>query len=86
MQIKEKEIIYKRLREKNKSAKMVLVALISSRLQFFIFDNGQFVKMLRFFIRKCVQIAEEKAAKQMREMVPHARPLPKFNNSFLPQK
>lgn len=52
--IKEKETMYKRLREENESMK---------------------------------QIEEEKAVKQMRRtMVPHARPLPKFDNPFLPQK
>nr|CAD1840946.1 unnamed protein product [Ananas comosus var. bracteatus] len=52
--IKEKEIVYKRLREEQESAKV---------------------------------IEEEKALKQMRRtMVPHARPLPKFDNPFCPQK
>ncbi|ONK65538.1 uncharacterized protein A4U43_C07F38130 [Asparagus officinalis] len=52
--IKDKELMYKRLREENEAAKLV---------------------------------EEEKAVKQMRrEMVPHARPLPKFDNPFLPQK
>ncbi|XP_019701679.1 protein TPX2 [Elaeis guineensis] len=52
--IKEKEIVYKRMREEYETAKM---------------------------------IEEEKAVKQMRRtMVPHARPLPKFDNPFLPQK
>lgn len=34
-----------------------------------------------------MQIEEEKALKQLRRtMVPHARPLPKFDNPFCPQK
>nr|CAD1840952.1 unnamed protein product [Ananas comosus var. bracteatus] len=52
--IKEKEIVYKRLREEQESAKVM---------------------------------EEEKALKQMRRtMVPQARPLPKFDNPFCPQK
>lgn len=52
--IKEKEVLYKRMREECETAKM---------------------------------IEEEKAVKQMRRaMVPHARPAPKFDNPFLPQK
>ncbi|XXG41245.1 hypothetical protein AAC387_Pa01g1752 [Persea americana] len=52
--IKEKETMYKRLREEYESAKME---------------------------------EEEKAVKQMRRtMVPHARPLPSFDNPFIPQK
>lgn len=34
-----------------------------------------------------VQIEEEKALKQLRRtMVPHARPVPKFDHPFCPQK
>ncbi|KAL1199596.1 Protein TPX2 [Cardamine amara subsp. amara] len=52
--IKEKEMMYKRYREKTEAAKMV---------------------------------EEERALKQLRRtMVPHARPVPNFNNPFLPQK
>ncbi|RWR79781.1 protein TPX2 [Cinnamomum micranthum f. kanehirae] len=52
--IKEKETMYKRLREEYESAKME---------------------------------EEEKVVKQMRRtMVPHARPLPSFDNPFIPQK
>ncbi|XP_010929249.1 protein TPX2 [Elaeis guineensis] len=52
--IKEKEMMYKRMREESETTKM---------------------------------IEEEKAVKQLRRtMVPHARPLPKFDNPFLPQK
>jgi targeting protein for Xklp2 len=83
MQIKEKEKTYKRLREENEFAHKVTSSLLlkcsnSSFYLLLLIDRCNLV---------CLKIEEEKALKQLRRtMVPHARPLPKFDRPFRPQK
>ncbi|RRT59104.1 hypothetical protein B296_00029117 [Ensete ventricosum] len=61
--------------------------LLMLAFQFLIKEKELRYKRLREEQESAKMIEEEKAVKQMRRtMVPHARPLPKFNNPLIPQK
>lgn len=55
--------------------------------EFVLFCNFFFLFVGCYDSLELMQMEEEKALKQLRRtLVPHARPVPKFNHPFLPQK
>jgi targeting protein for Xklp2 len=89
MQIKEKEKNYKRLREENEFAQKVQISPLllecsAPNVARILFTPAPADRPTQSL---CLKIEEEKALKQLRRtMVPHARPLPKFDRPFRPQK
>ena len=76
--------MYKRYREESEAARMVWFPFVTLLFAILTTKIGCMMTIVSI---DHTQIEEEKELKQMRRtMVPHARPVPNFDNPFCPQK
>ena len=86
-------MMYKRYREESDAARVVGYSFYSL-FHFFIVAIAKSVLILNMLqyqdilnMQKYLQVEEEKALKQLRRtLVHHARPVPKFDHPFHPQR